>query len=93
VEVVLRVERDRRLVLRWRPYLNATRLQPPPFTETVLLRDVAGMELGFWRQDTGWSAVWDAADLPGLVRIRLTFPPPGRQRWPDIVAAPGLDRP
>lgn len=90
VEAVLMVDAERRLVLRWRPYLNAQRLRSPDFVETELLRGVSGFALAYWRPDGGWSEAWNAADLPALIRIRLQ--PDGR-RWPDIVVAPGLDRP
>jgi general secretion pathway protein J len=92
-EAVLLVDDQRRLVLRWRPYLNAQRPRPAPFAEAELLRGVAGLEFGFWRADLGWVAGWDAPDLPALVRIRLELTPAGQRRWPDIVVAPGLDRP
>ena len=93
VEVLLLVDGQGRLVLRWRPYLNAQRLRPAAFTDTPLLHGVASMELNFWRADHGWTAGWDAAELPALVRIRLAFQQPGLMQWPDLVVAPGLDRP
>lgn len=91
VEATLLVDAAGRLVLRWRPYLNARRLRPVAFTEATLLRGVAGLELGFWRADRGWTGRWDAAELPSLVRVRLVFA--GVRRWPDLVVAPGLDQP
>jgi general secretion pathway protein J len=90
VEAMLLVDAQRRLVLRWRPYLNAQRLRPPDFVETELLRGVSGFALAYWQPEGGWSDRWNSADLPALIRIRLQ--PEGR-RWPDIVVAPGLDRP
>jgi general secretion pathway protein J len=90
-EALLLVDAQHRLVLRWRPRLHAVRRGPPAFAEAELLRGVAALELGFWRADLGWVASWDAPDLPTLVRFRLAFDPPGH--WPDIVVAPGLDRP
>ena len=79
------------LVAFWR----ATRLRPQPAapTETELLRGVSRIELAFWRPGGIGSALGSRADLPALVRVRLHFPPGDPRRWPDIVAAPRLDRP
>jgi general secretion pathway protein J len=93
VEAGLGVDSRHRLVLRWRPYLHAKRLRPPQFNETELLAGVARMELAFWSSEGGWSPTWKANELPAMVRIRLEFEHPGQRRWPDIVAAPDLDRP
>ena len=97
VEAMLSLDEGRRglLVLRWRPYLHARPLRPQPFAEAGLLRGVSGIEFAFWNQagGGGWSAGWSGIGLPPLVRVRLAFAPPGRRHWPDIVAAPGLDRP
>jgi general secretion pathway protein J len=93
VEAGLGVDSHHRLVLRWRPYLHAKRLRPPQYTETELLGGVARMELSFWAPGAGWTMTWDAAVLPAMVRIRLEFTDPAQRRWPDIVAAPDLDRP
>jgi general secretion pathway protein J len=93
VEAGLGVDSRHRLVLRWRPYLHAKRLRPPQFTETELLGGVASMELSFWAPNDGWTTTWKAAELPSLVRIRLEFTDPAQRHWPDIVAAPDLDRP
>jgi len=94
VEAGLGVDSNHRLVLRWRPYLHAKRLRPPQFTETELLAGVARMELAFWGAEGGaWSPSWKGNELPALVRIRLEFVDPAQRRWPDIVAAPDLDRP
>jgi general secretion pathway protein J len=94
IHAMLLVDSDHRLVLRWRPYLHATRLgAPPPPTETELLRGVSRMELAFWRPGSGWVSSWQSPNLPTLVRVRLLFPAGDQRRWPDIVAAPVLDRP
>jgi general secretion pathway protein J len=93
VEAALGVDGQHRLVLRWRPYLHAKRLRPPQFTETELLAGVANMELSFWAPGNGWTTAWKGNELPAMVRIRLAFTEPGQRRWPDIVAAPDLDRP
>jgi general secretion pathway protein J len=84
----------RRLVLRWQPYLHAERRKPaPPAIETELLPNVNRMEPSFWRAGGGWVETWRSPDLPALVRIRLVSSDPDRRHWPDIVAAPLLDRP
>jgi general secretion pathway protein J len=94
IRAVLMVDADHRLVLRWRPYLHATRLgSPVASTETELLRGVSRMELAFWRPASGWVSAWRSPDLPTLVRVRLKFPADDSRHWPDIVAAPVLDRP
>jgi general secretion pathway protein J len=93
VEARLAVDAERRLVLHWRPYANAPRSRPAAITETVLLRGVARLELAYWRPDAGWSSAWEGSELPALIRIRLGFAAADHRRWPDIVVAPGLDRP
>jgi general secretion pathway protein J len=94
MQAVLLVDGAHRLTLRWRPYLRATRLGPQPsLTETELLRGVSRMEVAFWRPGGGWVSSWNSPDLPELVRIRLEFPSGDARHWPDIVAAPLLDRP
>lgn len=93
VEAVLLVDDRQRLVLRWRPYSNGRTAQPVDFTETELLRGVSGLALGYWGPDSGWTESWSAPDLPALIRIRLGTVQPGNRRWPDIIVAPGLDRP
>lgn len=93
VEAMLLVDEQLRLLLRWRPYPPADPRRPGPFTDAELLRGVASVEFAFWRAESGWSTASTAADLPELVRIRLGFVQTERRRWPDIVAAPGLDRP
>jgi general secretion pathway protein J len=94
VEATLAVARDHRLVLRWRPYLHVNRLRPArPATETELLRNVQRMDVTFWRAGGGWTRVWRSPDLPAVVRIHLTLRAGDPRHWPDIVAAPVLDRP
>ena len=88
------VDDTHRLILRWRPYLRARPLlRPPPPTTSELLSNVSRIDLAFWRPGVGWVSAWHSADLPTLVRVRLRFPAGDPRRWPDIVAAPRLDRP
>jgi len=95
MRATLKVDASHRLVLRWWPSLHARRLppQPPAPTETELLRGVSRIELSFWRTGGNWVSSWQSADLPALVRVRLQFPRGDPRHWPDIVAAPRLDRP
>jgi general secretion pathway protein J len=94
VEATLLLDRAHRLILRWRPYLHAWSLRPAPEPLTTeLLSGVAQMELSYWRPARGWVTDWRFDDPPALVRVRLVFPPGDPRRWPDIVAAPGLNAP
>ena len=93
-QVLLQVDRDHRLVLRWRPYVHAIRLKPAvPLTETRLLNGVSRLELAFWQSGSGWVSTWQSPDLPTLVRFRLVFAAGQERHWPDIIAAPLLNRP
>ena len=94
--VALGVDRAQRLVLRWTPHLPARRLGPPPAPEeSELLRGVERIEAAYWSAAAGggWLPAWTRAELPDLVRVRLTFGRNDRRRWPDIVAAPVRERP
>ena len=81
---------DGRLVLRWTPHLHATRLAAAPVaTETTLLPGLARVQFGYCCDAGGqWLAAWTERTLPSLIRIQLTFPPPGRRVWPPLVVAP-----
>jgi general secretion pathway protein J len=94
IEATLLIDPSHRLVLRWRPWLHARRLRPPPEPiDTELIRGISRLELSFWRPTVGWVTAWHYPDLPALIRIRVVFPPGDARHWPDIVAAPALDRP
>lgn len=94
MQAVLMVDAQHRLVLRWRPYVNATPLRPPPApTETELLNNVARLRIAYWRPGGGWLDAWRASDLPTLVRMHVEFVSGDPRHWPDIVAATRLDRP
>ena len=54
--------------------------------ETTLLTGVEKLEIAYWR--SAWQSRWQSDGLPGLVRIRIVFPPGGTRHWPDIVIAP-----
>jgi general secretion pathway protein J len=83
-----------RLVLRWRPQSRGTQFgsRPPP-RETALINGVSGLSIDYWRPPGTWVSGWHEADLPLLIRFRLTFAGPDAPRWPDIVTAPLLSRP
>jgi general secretion pathway protein J len=93
IHAELLVEAGQRLALRWHPWLHAR--QPagrPAPRETELLRGITGMTVFYWKPGGPWVDAWSAADLPTLIRVRLQFPEGDARHWPDIVAAPGLDR-
>jgi general secretion pathway protein J len=94
MRAALLVDSAHRLVLRWRPYLHATRLgAAPALTDTTLLDRVARIDVSYWRPGGGWLSSWRGTDLPTLVRVRVIFPKGDLRHWPDIVAGPSLDRP
>jgi general secretion pathway protein J len=94
IEAALLVDANHRLVLRWQPYVHARRLRSSPaLIESELLRGVSDIELAFRAPGGGWLNSWQSPNLPKLVRLRVRFPAGDPRRWPDIVAAPLLDRP
>jgi general secretion pathway protein J len=89
----LRVTDDHRLVLKWRPYSRALYSgSRPATTETELVRGLARIKVFYWGQGGNWINAWHSDSLPVLVRVRLQFPDGDSRHWPDIVAAPDLDR-
>jgi general secretion pathway protein J len=88
----LLVDSAHRLVLRWQPYLHAKRIAPTTTTDTELVRGVAGVKLEYWGPGRGWTPAWDSPELPKLVRMHVRFSAGDPRHWPDIVAAPRLDR-
>jgi general secretion pathway protein J len=93
VDVMLLMDAAQRLVLRWRPYLHATWLgPPPPMTDTELARGVRQLDLAYLRPGGGWTTTWRGRALPALVRIHLTFAPGDPRHWSDVTVAPLLDR-
>ena len=94
-DMLLTVNASHRLVLRWTPHLHAARIGPAQRPqEAELLRGVDRIEISYWIKDGRiWQTGWARRDPPGLVRLRIVFPPSDPRHWPDIVAAPMLDRP
>lgn len=91
-DIAIGVDAGHRLMLRWTPHLHAKRFGPPPAPQQVeLLQGVERVELAYWSD--GWHPDWAGPSLPGLVRLRLTFLPGDKRRWPDIVEAPMRRRP
>lgn len=94
IQAMLLVDSQHRLMLRWRPYVHAKPLRPLPApTDTELLSNVARLRIAYWRPGGGWLGTWQGSDLPTLVRVRVEFASGDARHWPDIVAAPRLDRP
>jgi general secretion pathway protein J len=94
-DMLLIVDASHRLTLRWTPHLHATRFGPAPRPqEAELLQGVDRIEFGYWQTGgSNWQAAWTGRDLPALIRLRIVFPTQDPRSWPDIVAAPLLDRP
>ncbi len=93
-EVLLLVDRNHRLMLRWTPSLHATPLVPVVPAETELLRGVDHIEISY-RAATpaaGWQADWQNPVPPMLVRIHIAFARTDARIWPDIVASPLRER-
>lgn len=65
----------------------------------VLVEGIRGGGFAYWgevRKGAGaaWHSTWsDPHALPRLVRLRLSFAPTDRRRWPDLVAAPKVVTP
>ena len=94
MQATLMVDPAHRLILRWRPYLHAQRIGPPPASQdTELVQGAAGIDLAYWRPGGGWTSAWNLPRLPALIRIHVRFSPSDPRHWPDIVAAPRLVRP
>lgn len=89
----LSVDGEHRLLLGWLPHRHVVPLDthPRPHQE-VLLDGVERIDLDYWSNGT-WHQTWGEAKPPALIRLRLVFPDGDARRWPDIVAAPGLDQP
>lgn len=99
------VERDDRLhlALSWRPFAatpdaEANEDEASSSEERLLLRDIAGLELGYFgalapREPPVWSESWHDAllRLPQLIRVRVIFPAGDRRSWPVLIVRPMID--
>jgi general secretion pathway protein J len=62
----------------------------------VLLPGIQAVELAYFgkarsEREPGWHRQWTGeAQLPRLVRIRVTFPPGDARVWPELVIAPRI---
>jgi general secretion pathway protein J len=94
-DMVLIVDADHDLVLRWTPHPHAENLMPASaFRQDVLLGGVAGLSLLYWQDigSAGWHAAWQAQSMPRLIRIHLRFSKGDNQDWPDIVVRTDYSR-
>jgi general secretion pathway protein J len=92
-DVVVAVDADHRLVLRWAPHYPVL-LGPPPLPAvTPLLDGVDRIELSYWTSGPHgvWVDRWAAKALPELVRLRIVFAAKDRRHWPDIIAATAVN--
>ena len=87
-EVILLVDDNHRLLLRWRPKPHAELFAPTASVDTVLLSGVDHIDISYLSAAYGWLAVWDGPAQPQLVRIHIGLASRKSGRWPDIVAAP-----
>ncbi len=95
-DVALLVNQAHQFVIAWTPSLHVERfgVAPPPRT-TELLRDVDRVVFAYLQPVAAggrWQSTWNLPYLPALVRIHIVFPPGDPRHWPDIVAAPMLER-
>jgi general secretion pathway protein J len=93
-EVMLLVDRQHQLMLRWTPSPHGTPLVPPVPVNTLLLSGVDHIAISYRSAApaTGWQADWQGPLPPLLVRIHIAFAPADPRIWPDIVAAPMRQR-
>lgn len=56
-----------------------------------LLRQVQTVEIGYLAPDGVWRGGWSGqAEMPQLVRVRVTFPAGDRRVWPELFIAPRI---
>jgi general secretion pathway protein J len=87
------------LVLRWRPLepdeRSAEEVQPE---ERVLIENVEALELSYFgpidpAQPADWWQAWEGrAELPRLIRLRLSFPENDPREWPELIVQPMVDQ-
>ena len=87
-EVMLMVDRQHRLLLRWTPSPHVTQSVAVAPVETVLLSGVDHIEISYKSAapTAGWETDWQSPIPPLLVRVHIAFGPADSRRWPDIVA-------
>jgi general secretion pathway protein J len=87
------------LVLRWHPLepdeRSVEEVQPE---ERVLIENVLALELSYFgtldsAQPPDWWQVWEGrAELPRLIRLRLSFPENDQRDWPELIVQPMVDQ-
>ena len=94
VEVVIGVDDQHRLMLRWQYKPNATSLKTlPPPNDVVLAKGVDHLDVQYRQQQSDggkWQSRWDDSNLPSLVLMHIVMTDKNRQ-WPVIQAATMLD--
>jgi general secretion pathway protein J len=86
------------LVLRWRPLEpdGRTAVEAAP-EQRVLIENVEALELAYFgeidpAQPPGWWQAWEGeAELPRLIRLRLSFPENDARAWPELIVQPMVD--
>lgn len=82
------------LVLTWtlfRPERVAREIVPEEGAQSVLIENVAAVELSYYgaldeQRPPEWQSVWGGVDRrPRLVRLHVEFPPGDPRRWPDLI--------
>jgi general secretion pathway protein J len=93
-EVMLLVDQQHRLVLRWTPSPHVVPLVPVVSNETILFTGVDRLAISYKSAApaAAWQTEWQSPIPPSLVRIRIGFSRSDARRWPDIVAAPMRER-
>ena len=91
-DIVLSVDAEHRLVMRWVPHLHARLAGAPTPRQAVLLPGVASLGFSYYGgaaagQGAGWTDRWQDNQPPMLVRIHIGFVG-GRLHWPDVIVAP-----
>ncbi len=93
-EVMLLVDQQHRLLLRWTPSPHVTQSVAVVPVQTVLLGGVDHIEISYkpTAPTAGWETDWQSPIPPLLVRVHIVFGPADSRRWPDIVAEPMRER-
>jgi hypothetical protein len=72
------------LMLRLRNGVNGT-------SDAELLRQVQSVEFAYLARGRGWQSRWTGrADLPDLIRLRVTFPKGDSRVWPELFIHPRI---
>ena len=89
-DVLLVVDRQHRLLLRWTPSPHVVPLATTRPVETVLLDGVDHVQISYKPRGPGaaWQTEWQYPIPPLLVRIHIAFAPSDPRNWPDLVAMP-----